>query len=232
MTFSACCRRIENAYASIGHSLGWRFLYSPRRTYRKDVDLLLLGTNPGGRVFEDSIPSVETGNAYRTEPWDCGRLNRLQRQVCYLFEQMSPICSLSADQLMDDTLTANFCPFRSSSWSSLHAREDSLIFSRDLWRGIMTFTRPKIIISIGHLPYHETYSLFRGMSFDESSNERIPTGWGSIMIHSAVLTREESSVLLLGLPHLSRFSIFGRDDSSIFANPLGQMIKKQLVAEP
>jgi hypothetical protein len=88
--FDEVAADIQGAYEKLGHSLGWRFLYTPAKTLSAEAPLLFAGLNPGGRSFESTRASSETGNAYRVEPWGpAGRLNGLQEQVCGLYERIA-----------------------------------------------------------------------------------------------------------------------------------------------
>jgi hypothetical protein len=85
--FTELTTSIADAYAKLGHTRGWRFLYTPARTLTPNAPILFAGLNPGGCDFECPERSVEAGNAYRVQPW--GKNNRptpLQNQVCKLYE--------------------------------------------------------------------------------------------------------------------------------------------------
>src|SRR6266853_1044832 len=114
--FQRAVDKIRRAHTRLRHHLGWRFLYSPARTFSSRTRIVFIGTNPGGRRYEPSSPSVEKGNAYRVEPWNRGKLNTLQRQVCAFYDVLAAaIPKAKAELLMDTTLAANFVPFRSAS---------------------------------------------------------------------------------------------------------------------
>jgi hypothetical protein len=95
---------------------------------------MFVGVNPGGSSYGHPIESVEEGNAYRIEHWGKGNEpNPLQIQVRGLYELLSEkLGQPSVDNLMDQTLVANFCPFRSPSWDSLPGQAQSVAFSREL----------------------------------------------------------------------------------------------------
>lgn len=129
--FSEAVERVGREYEALGHQLGWRFLYSPANTLSTSTQILFLGKNPGGGRYVAPVASVEEGNAYRLERWGGhDNYNPLQNQVQKLFGILAKkLEQQSSADLMDKTLTSNFCPFRSSGWPSLHRRSESISFS-------------------------------------------------------------------------------------------------------
>lgn len=67
--FSSLVSAIENAYETLDHEPGWRFLYTPSRTFSAETRLAFVPANTGGGRYEAPKPSVEEGNAYRVERW-------------------------------------------------------------------------------------------------------------------------------------------------------------------
>ncbi|OGV67402.1 MAG: hypothetical protein A3K19_23565 [Lentisphaerae bacterium RIFOXYB12_FULL_65_16] len=86
--FDDAVSRIAAECARLGYDLGWRFLYSPKATLGPSTDIAFFGINPGGKVFEPPVASVEQGNAYRTECWP-GNGASLQREVKKLFQLLA-----------------------------------------------------------------------------------------------------------------------------------------------
>jgi hypothetical protein len=215
-SFSSLVERIELAYVRLGHELGWRFLYSPAATLDRRARLALVGLNPGGGCYHAPAPSVEAGNAYRLERWATnGGLNTLQIQVRRLYEELAvQLEEPSAVQLMDETLTANFCPFRSPSWQSLSNRDRSVEFSGELWSAVLGIAEPAAVICLGELAArHIGGALERRGARQHSSPHIRRVGWGPVTYE---LTRYQSSrarTLVVRLPHLSRFAFFGRPAS-------------------
>jgi hypothetical protein len=134
---------IKEAYKDLGHTLGWRFLYSPKRTLSEHTKLMLMGANPGGSTYEAPIASCEAGNAYRreVESWPSG----LQDQICALFRNIATPIGDGTEwwQLLDTTLTSNFCPFRSRGWDDLPQKSESVTFSRKLWTPLCRELSPR-----------------------------------------------------------------------------------------
>jgi hypothetical protein len=91
----------------------------------------------------------------------------------------------TAIALMDTSLAAHFCPFRSPDWNSLASRRESIEFSEALWRDVMKIVRPRAMICLGQAGP-------RAMTEYESPHGK---------------------TLIVQIPHLSRFRIFGRPES-------------------
>lgn len=210
---------IEREYSRLGHQLGWRFLYSPASTLSIDSRMLFVGDNPGGSTFVPPIRSVEEGNAYRVELWPGGRSggpNPLQKQVCGLFKILSRKLDsqIQWHELMDQTLTSNFCPFRSPSWPPEH-KEESMAFSYRLWSRIFDNICPSVLICMSRdlsFKYFGRLLLAKGLVETERTQE-LPVEWGNYTYSQATYKLGDREVLMIRLPHLSRFKIFGRAKS-------------------
>jgi hypothetical protein len=115
---------------------------------------------------------------------------------------------------MDETLASNFCPFRSASWDALANRERSGAFSQALWRDVWPHVlgqveRPVMICNGIHVR-----RLFRLVLEGQGARlvgtpERGRVGWGQQTYELA----EYDTAVVVTLPHLSRFAIFGRPES-------------------
>jgi hypothetical protein len=115
---------------------------------------------------------------------------------------------------MDETLAANFCPFRSPSLATLPNRKESLAFSRRLWDRIVARVRPAAIICLGDLPAREVATALRSGGYGVHAGlERGEVGWGSATYELAFYGSPETRTVLARLPHLSRYTIFGRPES-------------------
>jgi hypothetical protein len=49
----------------------------------------------------------------------------------------------------EDVLTSNFCPFRSKNWRDLPRKQEAVEFSSRLWREVLAFVRPRLIVCNG-----------------------------------------------------------------------------------
>lgn len=112
-----------------------------------------MGLNPGGDCYVPPVTSVEEGNAFRVEPNWSPDGKRLQQEVCLMFQRLATALGrpLEWSHLIDECLTANFCPFRSSRWEDLPRKEEALKFSFQLWQEIFEngAVHPRVIISNG-----------------------------------------------------------------------------------
>jgi hypothetical protein len=207
---------IRDTYHRLGHRWGWRFLASPARTLSPETRLAFVGLNPGGARYEPPQVSVEEGNAYRVERWGPGRsLNRLQVQMGCVYDAIASrsAADASAAELMDGTLAGNFCPFRSPGWQQLTNRSASVRFSRALWSDVLEIAHPRVLICFGTVNDYLAGILERGRSRYNGTPEIGSVGWGDVTYS---LTHYEGAIgktLLVPVPHLSRFGIFGRPQS-------------------
>lgn len=226
--FETAIHRIELAYRDLGHKLGWRFLATPQSTLSPQTRLAFIGMNPGGSQYEPPVPSVETGNAYRLERWGPrGTLNPLQIQVEQLYEALARPMESSAEALMDESLAAHFCPFRSPSWDELHNRPESIEFSRQLWRTILGEIRPPVLICMGGTASRELQQiLLENGARIASAPRAIPINWGSLTATLNDYKVNGTRSLVVGIPHLSRFRFFGRAASAQAVNAISAEIAR------
>lgn len=211
--FSSLVRRIEHAYQELGHELGWRFLYTPERTLSPETRLAFVAANPGGGVHRPPMPSSENGNAYRLEKWGKhGAPKPLQVQVFRLFEEVSlRLEGSSPERLMDETLTGNLCPFRSPSWADLHNRARSIAFSMDLWHSVLEHIQPRAVVCLGG---DAARGFTEGLENHDwrlvGQPDEPKVGWGAVTYQIAKYESPRGRMLIVRLPHLSTFKIFGR----------------------
>ncbi len=202
--FEEAVRKIADEYQRLGHRLGWRFLTTQRRTLRT-AKTALITLNPGGDYDppEHGRESSEPGSAYLCESWDeCppGEA-RLQVQVQRLFNWLG--------EDLNEALSAHFIPFRSPNYRDLHERKASLEFASSLWRRLLSTIAPTLVISIGGEAFKGIRKILSDIRGAPIRQSEFPLGWNKM---KATLVRYHQC-LLIGLPHLSRFSIFGRSDS-------------------
>jgi hypothetical protein len=91
--FQQYVRRIEDAYAASGNTIGWRFLNCSREVLRSDPQIALLSTNPAGNYADPYHPpaSCENGHSYLIERWadSFSGASPLQKQFQGLFLALS-----------------------------------------------------------------------------------------------------------------------------------------------
>lgn len=186
--------RIERRYRDAGYRLGWRLLYSPAAVL-EGARVALVGLNPGGRVRPNDHAefAMVSGSAYMNESWK-GRppgTAPLQKQVLSLFELLG--------ERPEDVLAGNLVPFRSPSWNSLPGdRKAAVAFGKDLWRDMILRARPSLVIASGKHPFD---SLREALGAAEP--EEYGLDWHGIIGRRCAWPGGE----LVGLPHLSRYSV-------------------------
>lgn len=215
-------KSIARAHDDLGHEHGCRFLYTPARTLAPDTRMAFISANPGYDKFVEPIWSVEKGNAFRDdmEPWWPERQKRgLRRQVQLFFATLAKALGTPADQLMDETLTFNFCPFRSPDWDSLPNAAESLKFSQQTCENVLDIVEPPAIVCNGMNVAGELDRILQARGRVIEGPVSRPIGWktpaGGEYTYSAAryTPKRGRQVTMVGFPHLSRFGIFGRPES-------------------
>lgn len=203
--------------AKHGLQAGWSFLYSPRKTFSLKTPLFLVGLNPGGTAAKNAGEiTSERGNAYFVERWGLNcQPNKLQKQIGMMYDELVRIISpqIPRQDLIDNTLAANFAPFRSPKWDSLRDRSELIEFSRGMWKSVLSTLNPKVMICFSRIPYEEFTGLFIQNGYQKTKEEKEPINWGKVTVEISSLFRADKSVLLVRLPHLSRYQLFGREKS-------------------
>jgi hypothetical protein len=216
--FSACAQDIEDTYHRLGHTLGWRFLTGPKATLAPATEIAFISLNPGGaeESVHQSGASHEDGSSYVTERWQNALpgLSPLQRQVQSLCAELMHHLHETGSVnhfLAQHVLTAHFIPFRSPSFATLANPQASLAFARSLWSRILQTWCPRLILTIDR----ETYSnlqqiLIRNLKGTLTECREFSTGWGQYKADGSRIMglRGDGPVLLVRLPHLSRFALF------------------------
>jgi hypothetical protein len=185
--------QIQREYDQLGYKLGWSLLACPWANLEKP-DVALITMNPGGSVPEDPRLSNEKGSSYLLESW-LGRKPgeaTLQRQVQGLYS----VAGVNPNEVLAGYLV----PFRSPSWAILERRHEALRFGVNLWRDLLEDHRPRLTFTIGEVIFNEARSLFDG-----GSSMKVPAGWGN----ASIRVSDYAGGRLIGLPHLSRYQLFG-----------------------
>jgi hypothetical protein len=169
-----------------------------------------MGLNPAGnRDYPDHRGRYfyELRCGYFTQ-WNGPAWTPLQKQVHQMLRDFQRRVAHDGDLeafARTRVVMGSLVPFRSPSEATLHRRDESIAFGRDLWREVLTHWRPQAAITFGGTPFVELSKLL-GRVVHES---RFPSGWGTIQL---TLREFAGGSRLLGLPHLSRFAIFGRPE--------------------
>lgn len=233
--FDDCVRQIKTAYDDLGHQLGWQFLYTPKRSFSRSAPLWFLGLNPGGGIEREPVHSFESGNAYRVDHWGGrgrgGALpgpNQLQRQITALYKTIADILGTDADNLMDNSLASNLCPFRSPSWNALPRKPETIEFSMRLWSGIIERMLPRAIVTIAPQASRGIIKALDKCGYQVTEHSKLSAGWGSVTCDRVRMHRPDRSTLIVRFPHFSRFAIVGRSESEATVHALAMEIAKAI----
>ena len=188
-------RDIQAEYDRLGYKAGWSFMYGPEARMR-DANVAFVGLNPAGP--EDSGRNWDfPANAYHHQKWAAGGMawSPLQHQVDALFRalQVSP----------DQVFAAQFVPFRSPDLARLGHQAEAFAFGRQLWTWVLERTPATLFLCLGRDVTREVVAL-TGAKADGTW----PTGWGRQTFKRYVAPGK----VIVGLPHLSRFQVFGRQN--------------------
>ncbi len=214
---------IEARYQELGHTKGWRLLYSPRST-RDRARIATLGLNPGGGRTADTDWSQfkgltnEEGNAYLVEHWLAGRFSPLQQQVQKLVDLTG--CDWAS------VVSSNLVPFRSPTWNELPQPHESLEFGFMLLDWVLMSPELKLVALFGL--GHSERRVVEAMGGSGVPFQMIPTGWGKIR---ARFYRTAGPVVV-GLPHLSRYQIFGRPQANELEAAIAMIMADDGVVNP
>ncbi|MGH9053507.1 MAG: uracil-DNA glycosylase family protein [Acidimicrobiia bacterium] len=214
--FDGAVQEIKRAYKSLGHTLGYRFLFSSRSTLSAGTKLMLVGVAPAGDRSYPSTVSHENGNAFWRDV-DLLHSKTYAIRVCRLFEDLAP--ALEEDRwqdLMDRTLTSNFCPFRSSTGLPEHNKGKTVDFCRKLWQRLRGELRPRALICLGKHPYKEFRRVYEQLGFVGDGRQPIDIDTGKKEKFEFETFRHATHELtIFYVPHPSRgLRIFGNPEYS------------------
>ena len=200
MTFADTLRdEIAEAYERSGNGMGWRLLYSPPAVL-DGADIAFIGLNPGGITYGAWVGefAMKEGSAYCVESWAGSPQgeSRLQKQVRALFERLNV--------RPEDVLAGNLVPYRSPDWAALRDPDDAVAFGAQLWGRILERAKPPVVITMGGAA-----TRIVGDLLGVAGLEKHAIGWGKVSATRGTF----GGGVLIGLPHLSRFSIMTREAS-------------------
>ena len=193
---------IREAYNRLGYTRGWGFCTRRPPLWSAQAGSYLVGINPGGD-HSGEAESVESGNAYLVEQWSPDG-TRLQRQVRAFFRLLAEQFLGDAsrgDRLLNQTLTTNFCPFRSPTWRQLPRQSEAVAFS-ELLHDLSTIW-PRVILSMGALLYRYLQGALASRAREVGGEHQLPTGWGSQKFAYRAYERDGRRLVLARFPHLS-----------------------------
>lgn len=173
---------------------------------------MLVGLNPAGRTFLPPTASSEAGNAFRPDVPVQLASQVYARRVCRLFQAIADALGEGSAwrSLMDETLTSNFCPFRSRAWPPEHRTAETVAFSQDLWRSLCAHLRPRVLLCLGKDAQRAFTAVYEDLGFCwAGASRRMPTGWGRTAFTWQTLISGEDRITIVGIPHPSYFFIVG-----------------------
>jgi len=190
---------IDREHDRLGYVLGWRFMMAPERNLRTSKIALIL-LNPGGSKYESSAWSQERGSAYVIERWK--EMNPGQESLQVQVQGLCRVLNVDASE----TFSAVFVPFRSRNWQELSRQDEAVAFAKTLWRWALPQSPAHTFVCIGQkIVGPEIANLL-------SAKPLVPklAGWGNYKINRYAAPDGRK---VLALPHLSRFGLFGREQS-------------------
>ncbi len=212
--FEESIAEINNFYKKNGYQIGWRFLNGSKKTLVENPSIALITLNPGGDTIPKDHPweSCENGSSYLHEKWgnSASGQNNLQKQIQLMFEKIinSSNLSIKRNDLIEQSLTGYFIPFRSPRLADLINKKEAFEFGTKLWKKILTNVRPKLFICMDKDTHKSLRPIISSAyNLDIKNSKKIRTGWGD---YTAELDSfgENAKVQLLRLPHLSTFKLF------------------------
>lgn len=196
---------IQAKYADLKFKSGWTFLCCHEDRLR-DARIAIVGLNPGGRDDEGPYGSQwATGeNPYYAERWGkdaSGKSahDRLQLQI----QKWHDLAGVTENE----TLCAQFAPFRSRDWAGVKDQERAVLdFSRELWCWVLANAAATTYLTMGKVPGQQIATLLGA-----EPCASLPTGWGKQKIE---VYRNGDGRRVVAMPHPSRFTLFDRADGA------------------
>jgi hypothetical protein len=209
---------IKEEYKSNSNDMEWRFLQTSKNTLVQNNGIVFISQNPGGKQDQNYQPleSCEKGCAYVTESWRGKEpgTSKLQIQIQFLFKEIANRLGVEDyRKLMEYSLCGHFIPFRSTSFESLKDKERTIGFSRKLWQKILSNLKVQLIFCIDNNTYKNISEILTNLSYHKVQEKRYPIAWGDYKCSIANFEKDGQKITLVWLPHLSTFSIFGRERS-------------------
>lgn len=199
MTRTFSYQVIDQKYRELGFEKGWTFLACSEARLH-DAKIGLVGLNPGGGGVGDEYAYAGNWscneNAFYDEP------SRHQAQI----QEWHRILGVHKDE----TLCAQFIPFRSPNLNRLSNQDEAIAFSRELWLEVLRHSPATLFLTMGKLAARHLADLMKAAQIERS----LPTSWGkqTIDVWQAGCGRR-----VIGMPHPSRYKLFGRGPHSAIA---------------
>lgn len=189
-----------------------RILYSDKKTL-EGSDVYLIGLNPGGstngKILKEEIEAIKqrTKNAYEDEPWEWhGKdlkegTSPPQIRVKHLVTAIGvEICKVCASNLIFTQTKAQL---------GLDKPENLAENCWSVHEAIINMAKPKVIIAIGNGQKFSAYTfLKRKLKPSMDTCQKRQVGGKR---ESCYWYRTDSNLMVVGVPHLSRFTIQDKD---------------------
>ena len=154
--------------------------------------------------------------------------NDLQRQLLSLYKKISDKLgnNITPDFLMDNSLGSIF--FRSYNSETFQNKNGASAFCLDLWSFILQHMNPAVIVCYDLVSYRGFIIIFEKQGyFSREIKKR--TEWGNTNYFSTELLCKRNSLLLFGLPHISRYKIFcGKEKYNLAVEDIASQIADKL----
>ena len=180
--------------------------------------ILLITLNPGGTEIQpdQSVESCEEGCTYLWESWkgkEPGN-SRLQAQIQTLFKEIA--CRIGVEDykaVLESSVCGHCIPFRSPSFKSLKDVRRTINFSNHLWTKLLSRLAFQVIFCIDRITYKNIVAILLNLSYCKTEEQEHPINWGDYKALVTRFERADKKITLVWFPHLSTFSIFGREKS-------------------
>lgn len=194
---------IEAVCQQLGYKKGWTFFMCPEDRLEK-ARAVLVGLNPGGGGVHD--------NSEYEGVWDCPNNDYFfgewlsapgKAPLQIEIQEWHKLLGLEHDQ----TVSAQWTPFRSSRWHTLADRTTAQELSRALWAELVTRTSAKLYLAMGQVAGSGVASVLDAKLDTIALN----TGWGKTTIKTYTTT---DGTRVVQLPHPSSYRILTRGEDA------------------
>lgn len=207
--FDAMVSQIAEAYENAPDlNLGWRFLYSPKRTVHDNVGVAIFGLNPGGSSAELPSSSVEAGNAWLTtvERWPSSNTQPNFAKFFRAVLRHRGVNDIAG--FLNKSLTTNLVPFRTPSAEDLP--KWAFDWGIGFWREhLEVLASQRLIVAIGNAGTRSAYAglgrVFASAGWTCSDSGALRAGWGELEVRHQTFASGAVTTTIVGIPHCSRF---------------------------
>lgn len=190
-------------------SCSGKFLYSSAQTL-KPGKVYLLGYNPGGvpgnETIENDLDKLHTqDNSYTDEKWEWGGKeldegkHPLQKRVIHLLKSLG--------EEPEEVCASNLIFKRSENQKGVKHKKDA----NTCWhvhKRILQIVKPKKIVAFGLGTYYYLKGELGKNNEEFICNSGYKNRWGIIYCKSFKFESDSGIVVVVGLPHLSRYKIY------------------------